>query len=334
MATIIDVAKRAGVSFKTVSRVLNGEGNVRPATRRKVLEAVKALDYRVNSAARALRSKDPQLIALVFNNTSRAYGTDLHLGAMLGCRDAGIGLFVHTQMDADSIDKLARRDDVMGFLVGAPQVDDQNLIQILNDSGKPVVRIATQKPIDTSFYISVDEKLAAQVATDHLIKLGHRKIALIGGPETSDSAIRRKEGFLTSLFEAQIEPNVNWQKNGNFDYESGQRITTSYLNSGNRPTALFACNDDMAAGAIAAAYRLNLKLPEDLSIVGFDDSPIASVVYPAITTIRQTTQSMAERAVKIIAQKECQPNTGARQIRAAHELIIRESSSALQSQPA
>lgn len=326
MATIIDVAKKAGVSFKTVSRVLNGEDNVRPATRKKVLAAVEALDYKINSAARALRTKDPRLIALVFNNASRAYGTDLQLGAMIGCRDAGIGLFVHTQTDRKSLEALAKRGDVMGFLIGAPQADDETVVEILSTEDKPLVRIATEQSMDRSFNISVDEKAAAEDATNHLIKLGHERIALLCGPESSSSAQLRKEGFLEAMLNANLPIKEDWLEHGTFDFESGMRIGTDYLDRENKPTAIFACNDDMAAGVIAAAYRLNLRLPEDLSIVGFDDSPIATVVYPPLTTIRQTTQGMAEQGVKLIADRHknlMETNTAS--FRADHELIIRGS---------
>lgn len=335
MATIIDVANKAGVSFKTVSRVLNGESNVRPATREKVLNAVNALDFKINSAARALRTKDPQLIALIFKNASRAYATDLQLGAMLGCRDQGVGLFVQTETDSTALAALAKRTDVMGFLVGAPQADDADIVDQLLNSQKPLVRIATEKPIEGSFHISVDETAAAEEATRYLIGLGHQKIGLIGGPDASDSAQKRKTGFLKTLDAAGLPSQPDWLMSGNFDFESGLRIGTQYLSVEDRPTAIFACNDDMAAGVITAAYRLNLKLPDDLSIIGFDDSPIASAVYPALTTIRQTTQSMAEQAVSLITKKSSHSDTDHPLIRADHALIVRASTApiALQSSP-
>lgn len=326
MTTIIDVADKAGVSFKTVSRVLNGEPGVRERTRQKVLEAAKALDYQVNHSARSLRSRAPSLVGLLFDNPSRAYAHDLQLGAMLGCQGSGFGLIMQSKLDETTLDTLIQRNGLLGIIIGAPQADRRELVESLAGHNIPLVRIATQLPIADTHHISINERKAAHEATEHLLDLGHRKIGIINGPANQFTAKLRFDGFRDALLTKDLEPEDEFKAEGNFDFASGLAIAEQYLSSRNRPTAIFAANDDMASGCLAAAYKLGLRVPDDLSIVGFDDSPTASVVYPSLTTIRQSTSDMAQYGVELLDQIRRGERFELREHIRPHELIVRQSS--------
>lgn len=326
MTTIIDVAEKAGVSFKTVSRVLNGEPGVRDRTRQKVLEAAQALDYQVNHSARSLRSRSPSLVGLLFDNPSRAYAHDLQLGTMVGCQDAGFSLIMHSQVEGENLQALTKRQGLLGIIIGAPQADRHDLVERLATHNIPLVRIATQLPITNTHHVSIDERKAAYDATQHLIGLGHRHIGIINGPSDQHMAELRHAGYRDAMTAEGLSPDDRFSKAGQFDFASGLDIAESYLRSDPRPTAIFAANDDMASGCLAAAYKLGLRVPDDLSIVGFDDSPIASVVYPSLTTIRQSTPDMARYGVALLERiRRGEPVEATQHIR-PHELIERESS--------
>lgn len=302
MTTIIDVAQKAGVSFKTVSRVLNGEPGVRERTRKKVLDAAQLLDYKVNHSARSLRSRSPTLVGLLFDNPSRSYTHDLQLGALTGCQGAGFSLVIQSGMSNDAIDAFAKRNGLVGIIIGAPQADSLPLVQRLEAHGIPLVRIATQLPVGETHHISVNERAAARDATEHLLDLGHTNIGIINGPSNQHMATLRFQGFQDAFSDRGLMYDDRFTETGGFDFASGMQIAERYLTAEKRPTAIFAANDDMASGCLAAAYKLDIRVPDDLSVVGFDDSPIATVVYPSLTTIRQSTTEMTEMGVKLLDQ--------------------------------
>lgn len=325
MTTIVDVAKRAGVSFKTVSRVLNGEAGVRPATKDKVLKAASELNYKVNTSARNLRSKRQHLIALLINNPSRNYSQDIQFGAMIGCQNAGFNLIVENPFDEESLSRLSSQAGMLGVILTPPQSDDAALIQKLIEAELAFVRVGTELDIEGSARIGIDDRQAAFDITRHLISQGHSSIALINGPPTHSVCQRRKQGYYDALEVANIPIDRKLVITGDFTYASGMEHTETILNSSRRPTAVFACNDEMAAGCLAAAYKLNIRVPEQLSVVGFDDSPIARVVYPALTTVHQSTREMAQRAIEILDKINKSEGAELEPILLPHQLIIRES---------
>lgn len=327
MPTIIDIAKQAGVSFKTVSRVLNDESNVRPATRDKVLEAAKALNYRTNTAARNLRSKRPKIIALLIDNPSQSYTQSVQLGALLGCQKHGLYLSLHTQSDKPTLTSVAENSETIGFILAPPISDDKAVLNTLSKLGKPVIRLGTEHPEADGIRISVDDKKAAFEITSHLIKLGHRRIGFIKGHVDYDAASHRLIGYKDALEAHGLDMSEDLIVQGDFSYASGLESTEALLALTQKPTAIFASNDEMAAGALAAAYKQDLRVPDTLSIAGFDDSPIATAVYPQLTTARQSLSDMVEKAVELLASPHTENDVDDENIKIIleHTLILRDS---------
>lgn len=327
MPTIIDIAKQAGVSFKTVSRVLNDEVNVRPATREKVLEAAKALNYRTNTAARNLRSKRPKIIALLIDNPSQSYTQSVQLGALLGCQKHGLYLSLHEQSKKTTLTTLAENNETIGFILAPPISDDKKVLNTLSKLGKPVIRLGTEHPEADATRISVDDKQAAFELTEHLIKLGHNRIGFIKGHVDYDATTHRFLGYKEALEANGLSVNNALITQGDFSYASGLESTEALLSLPEKPTAIFASNDEMAAGALAAAYKKDLRVPDALSIAGFDDSPIATAVYPQLTTVRQSLPDMVEKAVELLAspQIENAADDGNTKIILDHTIVLRDS---------
>lgn len=330
MTTIVDIAKQAGVSFKTVSRVMNGEASVRPATREKVLKAAKELKYSANTAARNLRSKRPRMVALLINNPSQSYSQSVQLGALMGCQKFGLFLSLHSKADETTLSELADSKRFAGCILAPPFSDDASLLNRMKELGLPFIRLGTEHPKASGIRISVDDRQAAFDMTEHLLSLNHTAIGFIKGPEDYEVSAHRFAGFQQALAKANLSVNVDYIAQGDFSYESGLTAAEKLLSASSRPTAIFASNDEMAAGCLAAAYKMNIRVPRMLSIAGFDDSAIASAVYPSLTTIEQVLPAMVERAVEILTGRL---NQGVSLDKTAvlileHRLIIRNSTGA------
>ena len=323
MPTIIDIAKKAGVSFKTVSRVLNEEINVRPATRQKVLDAAKVLNYRTNTAARNLRSKRPKVIALLINNPSQSYTQSVQLGALLGCQKYGLFLSLHTKYDKKTIVSLASNTETIGFILTPPISDNKKVLETLSNLKKPFVRLGTKHPKAGGTRICIDDRQASYKITEHLINLGHNQIGFIKGHADYETATHRLLGYQEALEVNGLTTNNDLIVQGDFSYASGLVSTEKLLGLNEKPTAIFASNDEMAAGALAAAYKKGMRVPDSLSIVGFDDSPIAMAVYPQLTTVRQSLSDMMEKAVEILAKP--QTDNKNKIIILDHALVLRDS---------
>lgn len=327
MTTIVDIAKQAGVSFKTVSRVMNGEAGVRSSTREKVLKTAKDLNYSLNTAARNLRSKRPHMVALLINNPSKSYSQSVQLGALKGCQKFGLYLSLHDAADDKALTALAESNRFAGFILTPPFSDDEAVLNHLKALNPPFIRLGTEHPEVAGIQISVDDKQAASDMTAHLLSLGHKDIGFIKGHPNYNASALRYDGFLAALSNAAIEPRLDLIEQGDFSYESGLAAAERLLSKNPRPTAIFASNDEMAAGCLAAAYKMNLRVPRMLSISGFDDSAITTAVYPSLTTIQQSLPDMVEKAVEILAQQskgrnvsECESS-----IILDHNLIVRNS---------
>jgi LacI family transcriptional regulator len=295
--TIDDVAAAAGVSIKTVSRVLNDEPGVRSETRGRVREAIATLSYRPSLPARSLAGKRSNLLGLVYANPSANYVFDVQNGAMARCRDAHLRLFIQSCNDlgADTVEEVLAMVDqthVDGLVVTPPLSSDGALIDALEKRRLPFVRLAPDEFSNGGPCVTMDDEAASREMTEHLLGLGHRRIGFVAGhPEHPSSRLRRR-GYQAALDAAgagadqPVEQGYNDTASG---YEAGRRL----LARADRPTAIFASNDDMAAGVVQAAHELGLDVPRDLSVAGFDDSQIASIVWPALTTIRQPAYEMA-----------------------------------------
>jgi LacI family transcriptional regulator len=327
-ASIYDVAKRAGVSIKTVSRVVNRQSNVSDATRSRVMDAVNALAYRPNIFARGLASERSFLIGLLYDNPSAGYIAALQLGVLSRCRDEGYHLIVES-LDAQNPDvgeqvlALVMESSLHGVILTPPLCDVPAVIAALNRANVPMVRIAPEKPLEGSSDVRIDDHKAAYDMTAYLIGLGHRRIGFIKGHPNHGAAHARFEGYRAALAQAGLPLIDELCVQGFFSYQSGMEAGERLLSLKIRPTAIFAGNDDMAAAVLAASQRFNLKIPQQLSVAGFDDSLVAQVVWPRLTTCRQPIREMAEAAVSMLIQKPA--DDGAAKRRLDHELVVRES---------
>jgi LacI family transcriptional regulator len=327
-ASIYDVAKRAGVSIKTVSRVVNHQTNVSEATRVRVMEAVDALSYRPNIFARGLASERSFLIGLLYDNPSASYVAALQLGVLSRCREEGYHLIVES-LDARNpnigrqVHSLVTESALHGVILTPPLCDMNSVIEALKKANVPFVRIAPEKPLSGASDVRIDDHKAAFDMTAYLIGLGHKRIGFIKGHPDHGAALARFEGYRAALAEAGLPLLEELCVQGYFSYQSGMEAGERLLSLKNRPTAIFAANDDMAAAVLAASQRYNLKIPQQLSVAGFDDSLVAQVVWPKLTTCRQPIREMAEAAVAMLIQGPTGDNPVERRL--DHELVVRES---------
>ncbi|GGI86379.1 LacI family transcriptional regulator [Polymorphobacter multimanifer] len=329
-STIREVSAAAGVSVTTVSRVLNNEPYVKPATRRRVEEAIARLDFRPSVAARALAGQRSFQIALLYDNPSPYYIYSIQTGARAHCIERGFRV-VFQECDVTSAD-LAR--DIAGLLaethldgviLSPPVSDSAEVIAALQRSNLPFVRIAPGGSLDISPRVFIDDEAAAERITDHLVGLGHRRIGFIIGHPDHVASNQRLTGFRRALARHGIAEEAELIQQGLFDFTSGHAAGRRMLTMARRPSAIFASNDDMGAGVLTAAHELGLAVPGDIAIAGFDDTDLARLVWPPLTTIRQPTRELAHAAAKMLIDAT---DTGGQQL--DFELVIRGSTVAQQ----
>lgn len=327
-ATITDVARVSGTSIKTVSRVFNDEPFVRPATRDRVLKAAAELDYHPNMVARSLVRGRSFLIGLFYENPSPNYVVDLQMGALDRLHSERFRLLLFPcERAADVSGRLlgiARASGVEGMIIAPPMCDDRATVDELVAARFPFVRIAPTGRPEASPAVGIDDVAAAVQMTRHLIGLGHRRIAFIQGDPTHPSSGERLRGYRQALAEAAISFDPALVGDGLYTYDSGLAAGRRLLATPTRPTAIFAGNDDMAAGVLMAAHEARISVPGELSVTGFDDSLIARVVWPRLTTIHQPTYAMANRATDaLLALIAGAPHDKAMALE--HELLVRGS---------
>ena len=310
-ATIFDVAERAGVSIKTVSRVVNNEPNVRAATRRKVEAAIAALHYRPDQSARNLASHRSHLIGLIYDDPaaydmpSGGYILDLQQGALRACRDALSELLIHPcdlrKKDvADELVSLIEQTRLSGIIVAAPLSNMPKILRAVESTGTPFVRLSPGTGRGAQLAVVTNDREISAEMTVYLAGLGHRRIAYITGNPDHKAVANRYKGYLDGMQQAGLDVDDSLVVGGDNSFGSGQQCAEQLLALADPPTAIFAANDDMAAGTIRAAHRLGIAVPGQLSVAGFDDIALARQVDPTLTTIRQPLVRMAERAVRML----------------------------------
>ena len=327
--TIDDVAEAAGVAIKTVSRVLNNEPNVRDETRARVQAVVKALNYHPSLSARSLAGRRSYLIGLVYDNPSANYVVDVQHGAMTRCRQQRFQLFAH--QCATRGDELPRevvglvdQTHVDGLVITPPLSESAALMKALDRRGVPFVRIAPNEIRHPSPYVDMDDEGAAREMTEYLIGLGHTRIGfIIGHPEHYASG-RRLQGYKAALRAHRLPYQPEYVKQGYFVFDSGMESGRQLLMLPQRPTAIFASNDDMAAGVVMAAHEMGIAVPSQLSIAGFDDTHVARTIWPRLTTVHQPTYDLAYAATGLLLQMLNSGKTPA-PVRLAYQLVCRES---------
>lgn len=303
--TITDVAQLAGVSMKTVSRVINKEPNVRDQVREQVLRAAAALGYQPNVSARSLAGVRSFLIGYLFGDPGGDYTHRVEVSILNRCRAAGYHLLLE-QID-DAASDVAERTQALvsqlrldGVILTAPITDCAEVLRVLDEAQVPYVRIAPDSDSDRSPSVRIDDAKAALELTEHLIGLGHHRIGFIKGDPKHAAARLRLRGFRRAMTAHRLEIDEQLIEQGSFSYASGLDCARRLLHRRPAPTAIIASNDDMAAAAIAVAHEIGVQVPEELSVVGFDDAPIAQVVWPALTTVRQPISLMAETAAEML----------------------------------
>ena len=332
--TIVDVARHAGVSTKTVSRVLNGEPHVTADVIRRVREAAAAVDYHPNMLARALVQRRSHLIGLVYENPSPSYVVDLQKGVLERLRDDHYRLVVIpiasiSEHEADVIG-LLRSAALDGVVLAPPASDSARIMADLTAASIRFARIAPTRLIDAGPSNLIDDVSAAREIAAHVIGLGHRDIAIITGDPTHASAEARMQGFAEAFAAAGITVAPDRVATGFYTYDSGHAAARTLLGRADRPTAILAQNDDMAVGALTAALEMGLSVPGDLSITGFDDSEVARIAWPAITTVRQPVFDMAVAAADmVVAQLQDRPPVMC--LNHGHQLIVRQSTGPVRS---
>jgi len=330
--TIKDVAARAGVSPKTVSRVINGEDHVRPEIREAVQRVVAELNYRPNAFARSLSSSRSYLLGLFIDDPVSGYAAEVQHGALLQCRERSYHLVVEPvdlgrsgwQEQVRSSLSSLRLD---GAIVAPPICDDGELLSVFDEAGVPYVLIAPSHPPKGSGAVWMDDRAAAREMAEYLLSLGHRRIAFIQGAESHSASARREEGFRAALHHAGLVVDSRAVLRGDFSFRSGLELGEVLLDLPEAPSAIFACNDDMALGAMITAMKRGIAVPDALSICGFDDVASSRAAWPQITTIRQPNAEMAAAAVDILVDPVFRKDSAhpAFRLMLAHAMIVRGS---------
>ncbi|MBW8881638.1 MAG: LacI family DNA-binding transcriptional regulator [Asticcacaulis sp.] len=313
IVTIHDVARHVGVSPMTVSRVINGEKNVRDETRAKVLASVEALNYSPNLAARSLATQDSARIGLLYSNPSVAFLSEFLLGILSESSQCGAQLLIEScegpEGASGALEKM-KAAGCDGVILSPPLSDSSRVAKVLTEMNLPFVCVAMARPDPAVCCVAIDDFKAAFAMTRRLIELGHSHIGFIKGHPNAYASQMRYEGFESAMIKAGLKIDPTMVAQGYFTYRSGFDAAERLLTRKDRPTAIFCSNDDMAAGAVATANRLGMEVPDHVSIVGFDDTAMASSVWPELTTVRQPIADMASLSVRLMVDQIRARRTG------------------------
>ncbi len=300
----------------TVSRVINSEGNVREETRVQVLAAIKKLNYSPNRAAQSLAGGDQLRIALLFDNPSASYLSEFLMGALEEASKIDAHLEVQsceTPADALVLMRKLSEGGINGFILPPPLCDEQAVLDLAKELGASAIAVGPGKAEGTNGAVMIDDFEAALDMTRHIIGLGHSRIGfIIGNPEQLTSG-RRLNGYYAAMKEAGLAIEEDLVVQGRFTYRSGLSAAKKLLSLPQKPTAIFASNDDMAAAVVAEAHRNHLDVPTDITVCGFDDTAMARTIWPELTTVRQPIREMTAWAVSAIARMSRSKKAGDRQ---------------------
>jgi len=331
-ATINDVAKHAGVSIKTVSRVMNNEPSVRQATRDKVMAAVTELNYQPNLAARNLAGTKSYSIAYVYDNPNAYYVIDMQNGILSACKQQGFELLIHPcNAKADNIleeiTAMVKHSRIAGLVLTPPFSEMPEFVKSILALDVNIVRIMSGKtaPDELTPCVMVNDHDAALTITQHLIDLGHKHIAFIAGGAEHKSSIERLQGYKQALSNNHIAIDENLIIEGEYSFESGVDGAKQLMAQKTTPSAIFSCNDEIAAGALFAARLMDIEIPRQLSIAGFENSPFSRQTWPRLTTADQPNQQIAQDATNLliaqIRKQQGKVQTG----QFTPELVVRDS---------
>jgi LacI family transcriptional regulator len=331
-ATIHDVAKQAGVSIKTVSRVINNVPTVKAHTRERVHKAILKLDYHPNPSARGLGGSRSYLIGLLYDISCEYYATSVLGGVLEACRAAHYQVVMQpcdyrSPQLIDDAARNIRHSRADGVILTPPLSDQTRLISALNAQQIPYVRIAPAEHTDPKRSVHTNDRESCAQMTEQLVALGHTRIGFILGNPDHAAIADRYKGFQDGLRTCGLKLDKKLVVQGLNSFGSGVQAARQLLQTtaDQRPTAIFASNDEMAAGVLSVAHHMAIAVPEDLSVAGFDDAPLASQVWPALTTIRQPILAMSAAAAQLLLKQLRDDSTDSKQHVLPSSITIRQS---------
>ena len=306
VTTIRDVARHAGVSISTVSRVLNGTAQVNEDKRKRVEQAIQELNFIPNQAARSLVQKTTQGIGVLLPSLGGEFFSEFLHGIDAATRASGYHVLIsasHGSLEELRIAVMSMHQRVDGLIIMSPENDGEAIKQLV-PSDIPVVSINGKEsaaPFDT---INFDNQQGAFLATEYLISKGHRRIAFLKGIENAYDGKERLKGYRDTLIKHGIQPQAALELEGDFSPQGGYHAVQVLLKIEPLPTAVFCANDQSAIGLMAALQNAGLSIPEDMSVIGFDDIPGAKLTAPALTTINVGVRELGATAIKLFLDKE------------------------------
>ncbi|WP_379654075.1 LacI family DNA-binding transcriptional regulator [Pseudoxanthomonas sp. UC19_8] len=326
--TINDVARASGTSKKTVSRVLNDEPNVREVVRARVLAAIAELGYHPLASARSLATNRSFTVMLLYDNLSPSYIMEVQAGVLQACQAQDYSMMVQPLAYpapelVERVRHLLSRHRPDGLILTPPLTDHPQLLAHLRATGLPFASIAPGDP-QGCIGVMLREREAAAEMVDHLVALGHRRIAHIIGDPRHGAGVWRLAGFRDGMQRAGLEERADYMVQGRFSFESGVAAARRLLALAERPSAIFAADDDMATGAIWAAAEAGVSVPRELSICGFDDTNIATQIWPPLTTIHQPVREMGQCATDQLLL-HIQGREGASMVEVGYQMRLRAS---------
>lgn len=327
--TIYDVAKQARVSIKTVSMVLNNVPAVRAETRERVQAAIEALAFHPNHLARSLASQRSYMLGLFCdgNSIGSNYISQIQMAILKTCQQEGYHLVVEYVEPsnpnlAQQVQSLIRQSDLAGGILTPPLSDLACLIEALQHTETPIARYSPGSSAADFIDVDMDNEQAGYDMAAYLVGLGHRRIGFVHGQADHADALARFAGYKRALAERAVALDEALCVPGDFTYRAGMQAGDVLLAMADRPTAILAANDDMAAGVLASSLRYALRVPEDLSVAGFDDSLFSHAMWPRLTTCRQPLTEMTEAVVSALIHREAAEPV---RMMFPHQVIVRQS---------
>ena len=307
---MLDVAKHAGVSQTTVSRVINGDPLVKERTREKVNQSIEDLRYQPNIAARSLAGRKAAKIGVVFERPYGGYTGELLLSALRECSQRShmlLGYDAALEDDKSTVLDIVKAhvEDVDAIILPPLRGDKIEVAKWLKSRSIPTIALSgdDERLHEVGWStVGIDDFQAAMEMTNRLIEAGHKRVAFIRGLDNQPDGLKRFEGYLEAVNRAGLETSEGLCPQGDFSMASGVSCMRQLVESGEKPTAIFAANDDMAAGALGYAVQAGITVPTDMSVVGFDDSPLAEAMTPKLTTVRQPINKIISTALNVLEE--------------------------------
>ena len=332
--TIKEVAACAGVTPAIVSRVCNGDKTltIKEETRQAVLEAIRKLNYQPNSIARSLRTKRNRTFGVIITDIMNPFFTEVIKGIQIAANEAGYRIILcdteeNPEKEKQYIEDLSAQQ-VDGIILGSSYLENE-VVEVLDACGTKYVLLNRATSHSSAPYVGTDDTTGMMRAVEHLVSLGHSRVAHIAGPLYTDTALRRLEGYRKGLREAHLGYNPQYVMEARYDEQSGYEVCRRLLEACSpRPTAICCCNDLVAIGALRALKELGLTVPGDISVVGYNDIWVSSLLSPPLTTIRPPLLEMGRTAFELLlALVQGEPHQ--KRVRLETHLVVRQSTAPL-----